>query len=295
MGDTSQDRKLEVLVQAAYKLNPEFAEKIVTNYNSRFSKNILSPLRITQETEKLIQNPEGITKIFREQEPTFLRFILGICANRQYNDLVFGHGRIPDQNILLEWIYQASQTDEATFFQVAKWVQECIKDQFISHELTTIFIDLGSLILKFTALVSPATHEGIPEEIINILPGFSSKVSVFRAGEFEKAKSWLDDWMKKNAQDYIKVVDPYFSPEQLVFFANVPKNCKMLFITTDKYFKEYSSSERIKAQLEFTWNQFGKGALPQTNLIIVPDTQSELFHDRVIISKDRGLDLGQSR
>jgi hypothetical protein len=68
----------------------------------------------------------------------------------------------------------------------------------------------------------------------------------------------------------------------------------MLFITTDKYFKEYSSSERIKAQLEFTWNQFGKGAMPQTNLVIVPDTQSELFHDRVIISKDRGLDLGQS-
>jgi len=294
MSGISQDRKLEVLVQAAYNLSPEFADKIVTNYDSRFSKNILNPLRITQEAEKLIQNPEKITKLFKDQETNLLRYILGVCANRHYNDLVFGHGRIPEQNILLEWVYQASQTDETTFFQVTKWVQECIKDQFLSHELTNVFLDLASLILKFTTLVSPAMNEGIPEEIINILPGFSSKVSVFRVGEFEKAKTWLDDWIKKNAQGYVKVVDPYFSPAQLIYFANVPKNCKMIVVTTDKYFKEYSTAERMKAQLEFTWSQFGKGTPPQIHFIIVPESQGELFHDRVIISRDRGLDLGQS-
>lgn len=177
---------------------------------------------------------------------------------------------------------------------VIRWVQECLKNKYLSHELTSIFVDLAALISSFTNTVSPEKHEGIPEEIMNILPGFSSKVFTFRVGEFEKAKTWLTNWLKKYAEDYIKIVDPYFGPEQLMFFADIPKNCKILIVSTDIYFKEYETQERIKSQLEHTWKQIGKGAPPQISLILVPKSQEEQFHDRVIISKNRGLDLGQS-
>lgn len=293
MGNISQGEKLELLVQAAYEFSPEFAEKLASKYDSRFPEEELNPLRIAKEIKHLSQNPEKILMLFDKN--LFFPYILGTCADQLYKDLVSGRGRIPNQNILLEWIYQSSQVNEKIFFKVVRWVKECVKTEFnLSPDLPNIFIDLATLILKFTSIVSPAKHDGIPDEIMNILPGLNSKVTVFRTGEFEKARKWLVEWIRKSSEEYLKVVDPYFTPEQLIFFADIPKNCKLLVVSTDKYFRDYSSPERISAQLEHSWNQLGKGNPPQMILIIVPEAHNELFHDRVIITKNKGLDLGQS-
>ena len=295
IGGFSQDKKLEALIQAAYEFSPEFAEHLVTKYDSRFSDSVYNPVFLSNETQKLIHNPDRILKIYQDdREHEYLQLILGNCAKKLYTDLVSGHGRIPSENVLLEWIKFGSQYDKHTFFQIIKWVQECLNAQPGVYNLTNVFINLANLISEFATTVSPAKNEGIPEDIINILPGLSSKVVVFRQGEFDKTKDWLSNWLRINAHDYLKIVDPYFGPDQLIFFREIPKNCKVLIVTTDYYFKEFEEQERAQAQLEYTWKQYGKGDIPQMNFIIIPEKQTELFHDRVIISKEKGLDLGQS-
>jgi hypothetical protein len=294
MSDVSYNKRLEALVQAAYELNPEFSDHLISKYDSRFPNEVFNPLRISNETQKLKNNPEKINKLYGEKENPFLRFIIGASAEQQYIDLISGHGKIPDENVLLEWVKYSNYYEENSFHMVIKWVQECLKNKYTSYELTSIFVDLAALILILINKVSPERHEGIPEEIMNILPGLSSKVAIFRTGEYEKAKIWLTDWLKKYSEEYIKVVDPYFGPEQLIFFADIPKNCKMLIVSTDYYFKDYGAPEKIKSELEHIWKQIGKGACPLINLILVPTSQEDQFHDRVIISKNRGLDLGQS-
>jgi hypothetical protein len=295
MNDFAQDKKLEALVQAAYEFSPEFAEHIAERYDSRYPDQILSPIRIQNEIQKFTYNPERILKVYEnvEQNPQ-LHLALAQSATKLYDDLVLGHGRIPPNNVLLEWLKLGSQLDAGAFFSIVQWVQECLNNHPASPGITLIFIELASLILKIAAKVSPSRNEGIPEDIANILPGLSLKVTVFRVGEFEKAKNWVSQWLRKYATSYIKLVDPYFGPEQLIYLSEVPKNCKVLIVTTDEYFKEYPSQESIKSQLEYMWKQYGKGSIPQLSLIIVPKNQEELFHDRVIISNERGLDLGQS-
>lgn len=298
MNDLSQDKKLEILVQSAYEFNPTFADELVTRYGSRFQNDVLNPVAISAETQKLINNPERILKGYAaDKDDAVLCLIMRSVASRLYDDLLWGHGRVPPDNILLEWVKRASQYDTGTFFETIKWVQECINSQSINQpkvELSSVFVKLAAFTFQLATLISLTSHDGISEEIIDILPGLSSKFVVFRAGEFEKAKNWVKDWLKKYAEGYIKIVDPYFGPDQLMFFADIPKNCKMLIVTTNEHFKEFTSQERIQAQIEHIWDQYGKGKIPSMSLIIVPKSQEELFHDRVIISKNRGLDLGQS-
>jgi hypothetical protein len=295
MGDYSQDKKLELMVQAAYEFSPEFAEEIVMRYDSRDPEKTLSPVAMANEANKLIANPDRIQNEDKNRQ-SYLQLIMGYSSLKLYNDLVYGHGRIPAQGVLLDWLKNASHCDTETFFNSLDWVQECINRQNTpGHlvDLSSTFIDITNLSLNFASLISPAKQEGMPEDIMNILPGLSSKVTIFRVGEYDKAKKWIKQWLSKNTEDYLKVIDPYFGSEQLTFFTDLPKDCKILIVTTDEYF-DLSSQEKTEASLTHVWNQYGKGKIPQINIIIVPKKQEELFHDRVIISKNRGIDIGQS-
>ena len=47
---------------------------------------------------------------------------------------------------------------------------------------------------------------------------------VVHAGERIKALEFLQNWLQKNAEEYVTIVDPYFSPEDLEDCSSNNKN-----------------------------------------------------------------------
>jgi hypothetical protein len=208
--------------------------------------------------------------------------------------MVNGKGVVHQQSVMRKWLIAAATTQFSAFSDVADWVIESLKrggalgPSFHNlHELTILAFVLADAI-------SPSTMQELPDRVIGSYPGLASRIAVFKAGERERAARWLETWVASHVVGYVKVVDPYFRPSDLVFFRSVPPGCRVLVVTTDQYMPTSGGREALAATLLREWNAHSASTPPAMQILVVPQSQDKLFHDRAIVTRDAGLDLGQS-
>ena len=79
---------------------------------------------------------------------------------------------------------------------------------------------------------------------------------------------------------------------------HIPLECTVFVVTTDKILKplaESSDGEQLKAALIRYWRQKTSAALPRTQILIVPASCGDRFHDRAIVTEEISLSMGQSQ
>ena len=292
----SQDRKLEQIVQAAYGISPDFADELVKRLDSRYPDKVLNPLTFKMKSMIYSDNISVLLADFKEKRTEIQGIFIESSVNNMFTKLVNEDGSLPTDETINELIYMSSFYKAHITNDVLKWAIECNNRKLRrnSPDISEVFSQSSNYINQLARWISPSVQKGIPQEIYNNLPGLSSKVIVFNIGDQKRAEDWIRGWLDENVEEYIKLCDPYFGPDQLWLFRDIPKNIKILIITTTKYFQNKNDPEEMKQELLYSWKIIGKGKIPPMALLVVPTSLRHTFHDRALVTKSGGLDIGPS-
>jgi hypothetical protein len=297
LDERSRDERIELLVQAAYEISPDLADKILSAHFSRFPERPFGELKWALKGKELAKQPGKLGLIIDGVDLRDIRSrIIGAGARKLYREAIIMNSVVPGNEVLSNWANEIMGLDESANYLAMLWITDCLNRQVGSRDSTSItnhFIDSAELVYQLAKRISPGWREGVPEEVIDYLPGLSTRVEVFMAGEEDRAKKWVMRWLRDHSQGYLKIVDPYFGPAEIEYLGDVPRTVKVLIVTTSRPFEEYGAEDFRLALLE-QWRLRGKGDLPQITLQVVPKGSDHLFHDRAIVTKNGGLDVGNS-
>lgn len=291
----SQDQKLEHIVQAAYQISPDFADKLVERLDSRFPEKVLRPFRFSLTSLKYSNDLGQLLSDSKDNQSKMQGLLLKSSVNRMFTELVNENGLLPTSEEVLDLIYQSSFYEPHIANDVLKWALECEnrQERHQKSALFNVFLQASVFIHQLAKWISPVARMGVSESIFEMLPGLSSNVMVFQIGQRRKAENWVKDWIMRNADEYIKICDPYFGPSELAFLSDVHRGIKILIITTTEKFAA-DDPEKIQQELRQAWRKFGKGNIPAIALMVVPAKLEKTFHDRAIVTRGSGLNVGPS-
>ncbi|HEU5013668.1 MAG TPA: hypothetical protein VFT66_14175, partial [Roseiflexaceae bacterium] len=289
------DERLAAITQLAYKIAPDFADEVVSRFDTRQPNPFLSTSNIALEIEKLVGNPSRINDVHNYSYAQGI--ILSASAKQLLQDFVSGRSTVFSLQVLEDWLKVSQIHSSEVSLNVSEWVIESLYHKYqsvSSKEIVETLIDVANLVHQLANWVSPELRAGIPESIQDSFSGLGTKFAVFQAGETERAQHWLEQWLITNVDGYLKICDPYFGIEQIEYFRNIPIDCKIIVITTDKKLDTTRGVEVLKAELELYWRKLSSQAMPSTQFIVVPEEFEGRFHDRALISRKAGIDIGQS-
>ncbi len=120
---------------------------------------------------------------------------------------------------------------------------------------------------------------------------------IIQNGEREKALQYIQDWLHQYAEDNITIVDPYFSPDDLELVLQILEtdSCLKVQIVTGKGYKP-NSTDSLSSLYSKEWRHLCDHSPPETEILVVRTVKTGRipFHDRWILTKSMGLQLGTS-
>jgi len=289
------DERLSMLVQVAYAVNPDFADDLVSRLDRKLPGEVIRSTDLVLWAEKLRSNPSKIDQL---SSPYHARgAVMNRTTRKLLQDFAAGRGNAVHTSTLEDWLMEARSYHPRVSTDVTHWAIEnlCRKISGTSQQSRlSIFLDTAWLANELANWISIVKGEGIPQVVHDSFPGLSARVELFRAGETDRAKMWMQNWLSNHAEVYLKICDPYFGPEELEYLMHVPIDCRVLVVTTDRYLSVDDDPERVKHSLELHWKELTSRAYPKVQFLIVPRQLEDRFHDRAIITLHAGLDIGQS-
>lgn len=295
MQSVDADARLAAMVQLAYKVSPDFADTVVSRFDSRLPLPFASQSNILLQVEKLIGSPTKINEICNSDVNEDA--ILQISSKKMLGDFTSGKGTIMQMPVLENWLQRSQFQSPNTSLDIVNWVVESLfqKRQLSSSLInTSSILEVADFIYTLSRWISPEAREGVPVSIETSFSGLQQKVITFDDGEEERARRWLEQWLSSNVTEYIKICDPYFGFEEISYLKYIPLECKVLIISTDKRLDTSFGIDSIKASIKNIWQKISSQLLPNIYIIIIPSRFEGSFHDRAIITKNGGLDIGQS-
>ena len=146
--------------------------------------------------------------------------------------------------------------------------------------------------------VTVRTNGMIPVPARDTQPDTSS--ILIRAGERDKAVQFIEDWLKTQCAQYLKICDPYFSPEDLEWVRKIQAilpNLPIQILTGINHQKELGKAKDLTDSYRNYWRiNLTDQPAPETEIWIVGTEKDGNFpiHDRWILSVESGLRLGTS-
>ena len=292
----SADLRLKTLVQAANKISPNFADKIVSELDkNRYPGHEYNPANLRLQMERLIANPTKLNLL----GPKYAREnVLGESSKELISNLVSGRENPIDKPTIEKWLLEGMQYHPRVSIDVAHWAVENLhrkhKQTSINQIKINVFLEAAELVYQLAEYILPIARLGMPKSVQESFPILNQKIIVFQAGDVEYARKWLRSWLSENVKNYLKICDPYFRKNELDYFKYLPENCYVLVITTDKYFDIKEGSNHLCEELKLHWQTISSRSLPRVNFLIFPKAFEDKFHDRAIVSLNAGLNIGQS-
>jgi hypothetical protein len=260
---TSADERLGLLVQAAHSVSPDFAEDLVSRLDTRLPGRVVQPADINLEVAKLMKDPSRIIKL-RSTHP-MPATVIREAVTKLLQDFAAGKAIVVRGAVLEDWLQSANLYGAKTSIEVAHWVIESLSRKSVGasrQDRLDIALDIAHLAHELAQWISAARGDGIPQVVHDSFPGLKTRVELFRAGEFERAKKWVQDWLGRNVKEYVKICDPYFRLEQLEYLVHVPEGCSILVVTTDRYLNTGDGLERLREEMKAFWDKLTHQAVP---------------------------------
>jgi hypothetical protein len=291
----SADRRLKTLVQAANKISPSFADKIVSELDkNRYPGHKYNPANLGLQIERLIAKPTRLNLL----GPKYAREnVLGKSSKELILNLVSGRENPVDKPTIEEWLLEGMQYHPRVSIDVAHWAVENLhrkQTRSINQIKINVFLEAAELVYQLAEHISLIARSGMPKSVQESFPILNQKIIVFQVGDVEYARKWLRSWLSENVKNYLKICDPYFRKNELDYFKYVSEDCKILVITTDRYLNIKEGSNHLCEELKLHWRTLSSRSLPRVNFLIFPKAFEDKFHDRAIVSLNAGLNIGQS-
>jgi hypothetical protein len=131
-----------------------------------------------------------------------------------------------------------------------------------------------------------------------VVPEYPTLLAVIGPGERGKAVNALAIWVAEVGSEYIKIVDPYFGPQELHIIASlsqVLRGLRFLVITSRKHHHKVEQPwERVYS--EYWRTRVSEEAPPDIEVCVVglEGSGDPLNHDRYWLTKGAGLKSGSS-
>lgn len=291
---SNAERRASLVVQAAYKISPTFADELAARLDTRQPSLTASPSRMQLDVERLTESPSKLTSL--EDQSGDVEVMLGFTARQLLQDSITGRGRVVDSAVLEDWLQRAALLKPEASVRIMHWVVESLRSKRSPQSgclNVQDLVDVADFVFALANWISPSVREGVPQAVQDSFAGLSSRFEIFRPGEGQRARKWMRNWLENHAKSYLKVCDPYFGPAEFEYLIDVPEGCMVLIMTTDRYF-DTKVPDLLKQEIELSWQKLTSRKMPPIQLVIVPRKFEDKFHDRVILTADTGLDVGPS-
>ena len=141
-----------------------------------------------------------------------------------------------------------------------------------------------------------------PESQVTINPiwqnlGDTQAQTIVQCGERDKALQFLQQWIEKNGEEYITIIDPYFGVSDLHLLLQIVQLDPTLkvHVITGKA-KQRNVKGNLSSAYSEAWRQLCDHSPPETEVLVVGSVQNGTapFHDRWILTRSAGIQLGTS-
>ncbi|MEK5056462.1 hypothetical protein MHH96_24125 [Niallia sp. FSL K6-0212] len=291
------------LIDFAHKIDPEFAQSLVSINDKDPARQ-----RIKHELEEEIQMLElkkrmldinddnsKETNVSEQYIQASWKLLAGLHSGR------VGTIHVEDAR---EYIDVCSSLPLMEAYPIYSWLIENLNYRFkqnknrASEYIRPIFesVLLGA---DLSIIMSGNNKNQINRTQNNVVSNSNSSILI-KSGDREKAISYLKEWFENNAETYVKICDPFFSPDDLKIlqiFRDIKPNIKFAILTSVKNQRQ----ENIKGNYEEEYMNFWRLNIsdqdpPEVDITIVgKKSDGELpIHDRWIFTKENGLRMGTS-
>lgn len=117
-------------------------------------------------------------------------------------------------------------------------------------------------------------------------------------GEREQAVAFLRKWFTEEVENYLKIHDPYFGPnelEVLTLLASEKPDCKVYILTSEAHHKNQGITNRWEEHYQTAWRDLSEQDPPDTLITIIGmKSGASPIHDRWWVTDNAGIRMGSS-
>lgn len=290
------ERRLKKLVQIAYKLDPNFADKVVSELDENRLPNSrsVSPNNIQLQIEKLVKSPTALLDVSGSKH--IQEAIFKNSSHQLIMDLVAGKSVSKENSLLEKWLVKGIEFSPDVNFSISNWVVENLNrsQSSISDIDLEIFIQLGQLSHQLAQRISANPLNGIPESIQDSFPILNSKTITFNAEDKYQIKKWIQNWFSRYVKLSLKISDSNFISDSLDYLRYLPEECETMIITTPESLDMSQDQEILQTNLKSSWRSLSSSSFPKVYFYIFPLSSKNKLRDGLIITQDAGLNIKQS-
>lgn len=284
------------LIDAADQIDQKFAEKLLelidddpARVEARLHAN--HTLSIVK-AKKALANCSG-TGAGKDIDEEFL----AEAAWRNLSSLLSGRITAKPVSALTAYMSSDLEIGLVDLYPLLCWYIENSAKKYVSAvDVKQHILPMCEVLMKTAELaievISTKTH--LPAHV----GGYDASVKglIIKPNTRASALEYIQNWLNQNCREYVKFCDPFFTSEdveivQMIQAAN--PSCKIQIIASSSYLKEKKSASND--EFEICWQKISDQTPPETYVYGVGKlNNSELIHDRWLISKGVGLRLGTS-
>lgn len=240
-GDNDTDLSYgDKMVDLAYQFNDERLVSVYMDIHDddpvriRYKMKLQKKLESTKRISDVIKQSGAIESLSVEE--------CDKCYTKQLNSLLSGKTMTKDVWAVRDTLYpiynySISETKSAILF----FMETVFQKQVISGNMLPLLLKMNEALLfnvKMVMALSTRTNENL-ERIYRVTTDSSSvSDSMIRPGEKSKAIQFILEWFRQRNCDILQIVDPYFSPDDLLLLKplfDIKNKLKVRILTHHKY------------------------------------------------------------
>ncbi len=294
--DRARDQITGQILQLAHSLDSEFAASLTSIVDNSFIEHSLEQDLAASDLQV---QPSKIRD--QEQDVEELQHILSRASLHLLRSLCSGKGLIQPESLVGEWTHSAIDARIEEVHRIFAWSIEndlARTQKLKAPALSDIYFGLLDS-LQLIWLIGEMLLGAERDEFRQRNPAMPSNLQLFSVGSRDEALAALQDWLRENADSYLKIHDPYFTAADLEILKCIPTDVRV-YILTSWLAQEVRASDidTVQRRYKDAWARISDQQPPETHVYIlgIKSTRESPMHDRYYISAgDRGIEIGTSR
>jgi hypothetical protein len=305
--DQAESKALQrAMMDLAYRIDPKFAEELASCTDGD-SARIRARAIMRERLELLNLKKQIAERGYSRDEAKITDKKYAAAAWKTLGALTSGRLGFLDMSSMREAIERASKSPLVHAYPVMSLVLESAVRKYEKTDQATLLLremfygaERASRVAEKLVDRSLLSSRKIPanSSVSNSL--LKSSSIIVRAGEREKALRWIAQWFEEHVEEYIKICDPYFGPEELQLLQllhQAVRPCQISILTS----KKHQDDQHVSAPYDEYYLRHWRTNVsdqdpPPAEIVVVgmPVTGGLPIHDRWWITKGSGIRVGTS-
>jgi hypothetical protein len=288
----TRDRMIGQISELAHSVDPDFAEGLMSSVEDPWEAH---QARLKLRSQSLKVDPAKITT-----EHFSMQYERGVVLSDAAWSLLKGlnSGTVGTRDLreVSCWLLEAAEGRFEGAAAVAVWaVENAIRVRNSASFRLDLFSSLDRflhVLFEFGSILTDAKWQYAEAATAALSDG----MKVFMAGSRVPALASVEQWLAREARDYVKIYDPFFSVSDLPRLQSAPPDCNVYVVTSWKAQKGLSPGDRIvEERFREEWRGITSSEPPWTQITVMGTKSGESpLHNRYIVSSSGGLRLSTS-